>query len=58
MDLNEIEEIYNSRGVINVIYKGNPVWIEDIARQSELAHVRDLETDELRIVPISELKED
>lgn len=58
MRLEEAEEIYNSRGVINVTYKNNPVWIEDIQRESQTAHVKDLQTDELKEVPILELKED
>lgn len=58
MKLHKAEEIYNSRGVIDVTYKDRPVWIESISEQSEVAHVKDLETNELKIVPILELKEE
>lgn len=58
MNLKRAEEIFNSFGVINVIYNNDSVWIEDIQESSETAHVKNLNTGELKEVPIGCLKED
>lgn len=57
MTLERIVEIFDSYGVINVKYKNNPVWIEDINKDTLTAHVKRLETNETKEVPINELIE-
>ena len=50
-------EIINSLGVINVTYKNNPVWIEDIERESNKIQVKDLKTNEVIEVEALDLVE-
>ena len=58
MDKERVEEILESRGVINVTYKNNPVWLEGISTdKDEVIQVRDLSTDRLIPVDIKDLKE-
>lgn len=58
MELKRAEDIYNSLGVTNVTYKSRNIWIEDIQKESNTAHIKDLKTGELEEVSVSELKED
>lgn len=58
MELKRAEDIYNSLGVINVTYKNRNIWIEDIQKESNTAHIKDLKTGELGEVSVSELKEE
>ncbi|MDF2882230.1 MAG: Small acid-soluble spore protein family [Clostridiaceae bacterium] len=58
MDFNRAEEIIQSLGVINVTYKNNAIWIEDIQRPTNTAHIKDLKTSEIKEVPINQLKEE
>ena len=58
LDKERVEEILESRGVINVTYKNNPVWLEGISTdKDEVIQVRDLSTDRLIPVDIKDLKE-
>ena len=58
MDKERVEEILESRGVINVTYKNNPVWLEGISTDKDgVIQVRDLSTDKLIPVDIKDLKE-
>lgn len=50
-------EIINSLGVINVTYNNKPVWIEDIQRENNKVQVKDLKTNEVIEVEISDLIE-
>ena len=50
-------EIINSLGVINVTYNNKPVWIEDIQRENNKVQVKDLKTNEVIEVEVSELVE-
>lgn len=50
-------EIINSIGVINVIYNNNPVWIEAVERENNKVRVKDLKTNEVIEVEVSELFE-
>ncbi len=50
-------EIINSVGVINVTYKNNPVWIQDIESENNKVHVKDLKTNEVIEVEVSDLVE-
>lgn len=57
MDLKRVEEIINSKGVINVFYKNDPVWIEGIIQEEASAHVKNLDNNQTLNVPISDLIE-
>lgn len=50
-------EIINSLGVINVIYNNKPVWIEDIERENNKVYVKDLKTNQVIEVEVSDLVE-
>lgn len=58
MDIEKIIEIVESRGVINVTYNGNPVWIESISKESNEVRVKNIKTNEEFMVSASKLKED
>ncbi|MBI6872501.1 H-type small acid-soluble spore protein [Clostridium aciditolerans] len=58
MDIEKIVEIVESRGVINVTYNGNPVWIEGISKESNEVRVKNIKTNEEFMVSASKLKED
>jgi H-type small acid-soluble spore protein len=55
MDNKRVREIINSLGVIEVLYQGRPVWIEDV--DGSLAQVRYLDARDSFEVPVGELKE-
>lgn len=55
MDNKRAREIINSLGVIEVLYQGRPIWIEDI--DSSLAQVRYLDIGDSFEVPVRELEE-
>ena len=58
LDKQRVEEILESRGVINVTYKNNPVWLEGISTDKDgVIQVRELSTDRLITVDIKDLKE-
>lgn len=57
MNFSRAEEIMQSLGVINVTYKDNAIWIEDVQKASNTAHVKDLKTYEIKEVSLNELKE-
>ncbi|MGB4043354.1 MAG: small, acid-soluble spore protein, H family [Thermacetogeniaceae bacterium] len=47
------QQIVESLGVVEVLYNGAPVWIENL--EGDEAEVRYLETGEIIQVPVSEL---
>ncbi len=49
------KEIVDSLGVINVLYKGSPVWIENINNDS--VQIQDLNTQKRFEVPVKDLVE-
>lgn len=57
MNFTRAEEIVQSLGVINVTYKDKVIWIEDVQRSSNTAHIKDLKTSEIKEVPLTELNE-
>ena len=58
LDKKRLEEILESRGIINVTYKNNPVWLEGISTDKDgVIQVKDLKTDKLMSVDINDLKE-
>jgi small acid-soluble spore protein H (minor) len=58
LDRERIEEIIDSKGVIEVTYHGNPVWIESMNRDDDdRVEIRNLDTDEMLNVKIEDLME-
>lgn len=55
MDIARAREIVESLGVIEVLYQGAPIWIEDLAGDS--AKVRYLDSYDHMSVPVGELVE-
>ena len=55
MDPEKAQQIFESLGVVEVLYNGAPVWIENL--DGEDAEVRYLETGDQILVPVSELIE-
>jgi small acid-soluble spore protein H (minor) len=55
MNLHEAHEIMLSSDKITVLYKGEPVWIEEVDNNSETAQIRGLKTKEIMGVYLSEL---
>lgn len=58
MDIKRATKIIESLGVIEVNYKGDPVWLENINKESNTAKVKNINTDKELNVEISDLKED
>lgn len=57
MDVKRVEEILNSKGIIEVTYNNSPVWIESIANDDGTAHVKLLSSDKSMNIPVKELTE-
>ncbi|APM39538.1 H-type small acid-soluble spore protein [Clostridium kluyveri] len=58
MDKNRVKEILESKGIIEVKYKNNPVWLESISTdKDDKIQVKDLNTNEHFSVNIIDLKE-
>ncbi|AJA46556.1 small acid-soluble spore protein [Clostridium pasteurianum DSM 525 = ATCC 6013] len=57
MDIKKANEIVESLGVIDVNYKGNPVWIESINEGTNEIQIKDLNTDKHFTVNAAELSE-
>jgi small acid-soluble spore protein H (minor) len=57
MDIKRANEIIESLGVIEVSYKGDTVWLENINEQSNTIRVKNMKTDEKLNVGITDLKE-
>lgn len=55
MDPKKAQQIVESLGVVEVLYNGAPVWIENL--EGKDAEVRYLETGQIIQVPVSELVE-
>ncbi|HQA50197.1 MAG TPA: H-type small acid-soluble spore protein [Syntrophomonadaceae bacterium] len=55
MLVDRAREIMESKGVIEVLYQGHPVWIEQIEQDS--AHIRLLDNSHRLSVPINMLTE-
>ena len=50
-------EIINSKGVINVKYNNEPIWIESIDEMKGMAHVKNIKTNKSFNVSIFKLME-
>ncbi len=57
MDIKRASEIIESLGVIEVNYKGDPVWLENINKQSNTVKVKNMKTEEELNVGIKDLEE-
>lgn len=58
LDKNRVKEILESKGIIEVKYKNNPVWLESISTdKDDKIQVKDLNTNEHFSVNIIDLKE-
>lgn len=57
MQANRAYEIINSPNRIEVIYKDNSVWIENVDTTNSTANVKILNTNEILKVPVNELNE-
>lgn len=57
MDIRRADEIINSKGVIDVWYQNDPVWLESIESEKHTVHVKNLNTHETMNIPLSELRE-
>jgi H-type small acid-soluble spore protein len=55
LEAEKSQQIFESLGVVDVLYNGSPVWIEDL--DGEEAKVRYLESDEVIQVHVAELVE-
>lgn len=55
MDPEQAQQIVESLGVVEVLYNGAPVWIENV--DGEDAEVRFLETGDIIQVPVNKLVE-
>lgn len=55
MDAHRAKEIFDSLGVIEVVHKNSPVWIEKVEGAS--VEVRYLDSDKRARVPVFELSE-
>jgi small acid-soluble spore protein H (minor) len=58
MDIKRATEIIESLGVIGVSYKGNPVWLENINKESDTVRVKNIKTDIELNIDIKDLEED
>lgn len=57
MDVKRANEILESLGIVDVTYKGSSVWIENINEASNEAKVKDINTEKVFTVEVSDLKE-
>jgi len=57
MQTNRASEIINSPNKIEVLYKNNSVWIENVDTSSSTANVKIIDTKEILKVPVTDLNE-
>lgn len=57
MDIDRAREISKSLGVIEVIYDGNEVWLEELDEESQTVLVKNLKTNQQCLIPLSMLQE-
>jgi len=56
MDSERAREIMESKGVIEVLYQGSPVWIENVMKDN-IVEIIDIETNDKHDVPANMLVE-
>lgn len=57
MDIRRVDEIISSKGIIDVTYNNESVWIESVIGENETAHVKLLSSDKTLNVPLKDLRE-
>lgn len=57
MDIKRVDEIISSKGIIDVTYNNESVWIESVTGENGTAHVKLLTSDKTLNVPVEDLKE-
>lgn len=57
MNTERAAEILQSAKIIDVTYQNNAVWIEDVNKDRNTAMVKNLNTDDIHEVPVTELHE-
>lgn len=57
MDIKRVDEIISSKGIIDVTYNNESVWIESVIGENETAHVKLLSSDKTLNVPLKDLRE-
>lgn len=58
MNVERAQEIFDSKGVIDVNYNGNPIWIKRINRDDETAEIEMLDAPtNNEVVHVSDLNE-
>lgn len=59
MEFERVQEIFESKGVIDVECYGKPIWITNIDKQNMTAEVKSIDNDSLPsiVVSIDELSE-
>lgn len=55
MDAESAKRIIESKGIIEVLYNGSPVWIQDV--NADTARIKFLDSNEERDVMVKELVE-
>ncbi|MEJ8553544.1 H-type small acid-soluble spore protein [Tepidibacter sp. Z1-5] len=57
MILRRVTEILQSNDNIEVLYKDEPIWIENLDSRTKTAYVKSIDNDKRMVVPIIELVE-
>jgi len=57
MQAKRASEILNSQNKIEVLYRNDSVWIENVDTMSSTANVKILDTNEVLKVPVDDLSE-
>jgi small acid-soluble spore protein H (minor) len=56
MNFERAKEIFQSPKTIEVLYQGNPIWIEELDEESQTAHIH-TNDDQRMTVPVEQLRE-
>ncbi len=57
MEFSRAKQIFSSSGHIDVWYRGDSIWIENLDDRKQTAEIKNLESDEKLHVPVSQLFE-
>jgi len=57
VQLNRARELWSSQGIIEVVYDGNEVCLEEVDAESQTALVKNLKTNQQCLIPLSMLQE-
>lgn len=60
MDYNRAKEIFDSKGVIDVTYNGDSVWINSLSEDDNMAEIETIDRDQQnksKLVDINDLSE-